>query len=129
VFAKPKTLLSGSLSGFTFLNFMMSAVALGANIVSNINSNQRNNNNNNNDNNDNVNNFNFANNNNAGNNQNTIAICPFPCVPGPPGIPTGMGRKKRKRRGTLTRKSHQVFKVANSVSSKILKSVSHIFPD
>jgi hypothetical protein len=60
---------SGSLSGFTFLNFMMSAIALGANIVSNINSNQRNNNNNNNDNNDNVNNFNFASNNNAGNNQ------------------------------------------------------------
>ena len=63
---------SGSLSGFTFMNFMMSAIALGANIVSNINSNQRNNNNNNNDNNDNVNNFNFATNNNAGNNQVTF---------------------------------------------------------
>ena len=60
---------SGGLSGFTFLNFMMSAIALGANIVSNINSNQRNNNNNNNDNNDNLNNFNLASNNNAGNNQ------------------------------------------------------------
>ena len=60
---------SGSLSGFTFMNFMMSAISLGANIVSNINSNQRNNNNNNNDNNDNLNNFNFATNNNAGNNQ------------------------------------------------------------
>jgi hypothetical protein len=47
----------------------MSAISLGANIVSNINSNQRNNNNNNNDNNDNLNNFNFATNNNAGNNQ------------------------------------------------------------
>ena len=54
------------------MNFMMSAIALGANIVSNINSNQRNNNNNNNDNNDNVNNFNFATNNNAGNNQVTV---------------------------------------------------------
>jgi hypothetical protein len=51
------------------MNFMMSAISLGANIVSNINSNQRNNNNNNNDNNDNLNNFNFATNNNAGNNQ------------------------------------------------------------
>ena len=57
------------MSGFTFMNFMMSAISLGANIVSNINSNQRNNNNNNNDNNDNLNNFNFATNNNAGNNQ------------------------------------------------------------
>ena len=67
----------GTLSGMTFINFLMSAVAVAANIISNINSNQRNNNNNNNDNNDNVANFNFANNNNAGNNQNTIAICKY----------------------------------------------------
>ena len=66
---------NGNLSGMTFINFLISAIAVAANVVSNINSNQRNNNNNNNNNNDNVANFNFANNNNAGNNMNTIAIC------------------------------------------------------
>jgi hypothetical protein len=66
---------NGNLSGMTFMNFMMSAIAVAANLISNINSNQNNNNNNNNDNNDNVANFNFAANNNAANNQNTIAIC------------------------------------------------------
>lgn len=65
----------GMLSGMTFINFLISAIAVGANLVSNINSNQRNNNNNNNDNNDNVANFNFVNNNNGANNQNTIQIC------------------------------------------------------
>ena len=61
----------------TFINFLMSAIAVGANLISNINSNQNNNNNNNNDNNDNVANFNFVNNNNGGNNQNTIQICKY----------------------------------------------------
>ena len=65
----------GSLSGITFINFLISAIAVAANLISNINSNQRNNNNNNNDNNDNVANFNFANNNNGANNQNSIQIC------------------------------------------------------
>ena len=41
----------GTLSGMTFINFLISAIAVAANVVSNINSNQRNNNNNNNDNN------------------------------------------------------------------------------
>ena len=67
----------GGLSGMTFVNFLMSAIAVGANLISNINSNQNNNNNNNNDNNDNVANFNFVNNNNGGNNQNTIQICKY----------------------------------------------------
>ena len=66
-----------SLSGMTFINFLASAIAVGANLISNINSNQRNNNNNNNDNNDNVANYNFVNNNNAGNNQNSIQICKY----------------------------------------------------
>ena len=57
-------------------------------LVNNANSNNNNNNNNNNDNNDNVNNFNIGNNNNAGNNLNTIQICPFPCLPGPPPVIT-----------------------------------------
>ena len=67
----------GALSGMTFVNFLMSAIAVGANVISNINSNQRNNNNNNNDNNDNVANFNFVNNNNGANNENTIQICEY----------------------------------------------------
>ena len=67
----------GTLSGMTFINFLLSAIAVAANVVSNINSNQRNNNNNNNNNNDNVANYNFANNNNAANNLNTIQICEY----------------------------------------------------
>ena len=50
----------GGISGFTFLNFILSAVTIGANIVSSINSNSNNNNNNNNNNNDNVNNLNIG---------------------------------------------------------------------
>ena len=67
----------GTLSGMTMITFLMSAVAVASNVISNINSNQRNNNNNNNDNNDNVFNGNFANNNNAGNNMNVIQICKY----------------------------------------------------
>ena len=73
----PECSSGGGLSGMTFINFLMSAIAVGANLISNINSNQNNNNNNNNDNNDNVANFNFVNNNNGGNNQNTIQICKY----------------------------------------------------
>ena len=50
------------LSAFTFLNFVMAAGSVAANIVANVNDNNNNNNNNNNDNNDNSNNFNIQNN-------------------------------------------------------------------
>ena len=60
----------GTLSGMTFINFLLSAIAVAANVVSNINSNQRNNNNNNNNNNDNNNNINInINNTHTQNNQ------------------------------------------------------------
>ena len=49
-------------SAFTFLNFVMAAGSVAANIVANVNDNNNNNNNNNNDNNDNSNNFNIQNN-------------------------------------------------------------------
>ena len=65
---------SGGLSAFTFLNFMLAAVSLGANVVDNINSNQ--NNNNDNSNNDNSNNINIGSNNNNANNMNTVGILP-----------------------------------------------------
>ena len=77
----------------TFINFLMSAIAVGANLISNINSNQNNNNNNNNDNNDNVANFNFVNNNNGGNNQNTIQICKYILVTV---TPSGILKGKQK---------------------------------
>ena len=50
------------ISAFTFLNFVMAAGSVAANIVANVNDNNNNNNNNNNDNNDNSNNFNIQNN-------------------------------------------------------------------
>ena len=84
--AEPDCAPAGSISGFTFINFVLSAASVAANLVNNANSNNNNNNNNNNDNNDNVNNINVANNNNAGNNVNDIQICPFPCLPQPPPI-------------------------------------------
>ena len=100
--AEPNCAPAGSISGFTFINFVLSAASVAANLVSNANSNNNNNNNNNNDNNDNVNNINVANNNNAGNNVNDIQICPFPCLPQPP--PIIMKRKKRNllQVGSLT---------------------------
>ena len=71
--AEPDCAPSGSISGFTFINFVMwgvcikswlifsiycrAAASVGANVVNNANSNNNNNNNNNNDNNININNF------------------------------------------------------------------------
>merc|ERR1712008_57477 len=75
---------------------------------------------NNNDNNDNVANFNFVNNNNGGNNQNTIQICPFPCVPGPPPVPTG----KRRRRVKEFRYD-KGLKVAGLAADKIMMNSNH----
>lgn len=100
----------------------MSAIAVGANLISNINSNQNNNNNNNNDNNDNVANFNFVNNNNGGNNQNTIQICPFPCVPGPPPVPTG---KRRRRRRIKEVRYDKGLKVAALAADKLMMNSNH----
>ena len=73
-----------SVSAFTFLNFLMAAGMITANLVDNTNDNNRNNNNNNNDNNDNTNNFNVNNNNNNQNSNNMIMT--------PPG-----GKKRRRR--------------------------------
>ena len=104
--AEPDCAPAGAVSGFTFINFVLSAASVAANLVNNANSNNNNNNNNNkwvelrdslvvteqncfSNNNDNVNNFNIANNNNAGNNMNDIQICPFPCLPRPPPVPGG----------------------------------------
>ena len=92
--AEPDCRGAGSISGFTFINFVLSAASVAANVVNSVNSNNNNNNNNNNDNNDNVNNINVANNNNAGNNVNDIQICPFPCLPQPPPV---IMRRRRKR--------------------------------
>jgi predicted phage tail protein len=72
-------------SAFTFLNFVLAAGSVAANIVANVNDNNNNNNNNNNDNNDNVNNFNIENNNNNSNNGNTIMV------------PIGKRRRRRRR--------------------------------
>ena len=51
--------VSTIVSAFTFLNFVLAAGSVAANIIANVNDNNNNNNNNNNDNNDNVNNFNI----------------------------------------------------------------------
>merc|ERR1712227_848348 len=105
--AEPDCAPAGSISGFIFINFVLSAASVAANLVNNANSNNNNNNNNNNDNNDNVDNINIANNNNAGNNVNDIQICPFPCLPQPPPvIVPGQGRRRRSDKriivGSLT---------------------------
>ena len=62
------------ISAFTFLNFVLAAGSVAANIVANVNDNNNNNNNNNNENNDNTNNFNIENNSNNANNANTIML-------------------------------------------------------
>ena len=72
-------------SAFTFLNFVLAAGSVAANIIANVNDNNNNNNNNNNDNNDNVNNVNVENNSNNVNNVNMIMV------------PVGAGRKRKKR--------------------------------
>ena len=72
------------ISAFTFLNFVLAAGSVAANIVANVNDNNNNNNNNNNDNNDNTNNFNIENNSNNANNANTIML--------------PLGRRRRRRR-------------------------------
>lgn len=60
--------------------------------------------------------------------QNTIAICPFPCIPGAPGIPTGMGRKKRRRRSGSGLEPEDTkfieFWSAKEISSRIGKTVN-----
>ena len=73
-------------SAFTFLNFVLAAGSIAANIASNLNDNNNNNNNNNNDNNDNSNNIGIQNNNNNSNNGNTIML------------PVGRRRRRRRRR-------------------------------
>ena len=72
------------ISAFKFLNFIIAAASITANLVQNANDNNNNNNNNNNDNNDNSNNVNLNNNNNNGNNNNMIIVPP--------------GKKKKRRR-------------------------------
>ena len=72
------------ISAFTFLNFVLAAGSVAANIVANVNDNNNNNNNNNNENNDNTNNFNIENNSNNANNANTIML--------------PLGRRRRRRR-------------------------------
>ena len=74
---------SSPISAFTFINFILAATSIVANLVDNVNNN-RNNNNNNNNNNDNSNNFNLQNNANNGNNGNTIIV------------PAGKRRRKRQ---------------------------------
>ena len=109
--AEPDCRGAGSISGFTFINFVLSAASVAANVVNSVNSNNNNNNNNNNDNNDNVNNINVANNNNAGNNVNDIQICPFPCLPQPP--PVIM--KKRRKRGVQQRSDQDDIRIATLI--------------
>ena len=82
------------ISAFTFLNFVLAAGSVAANIVANVNDNNRNNNNNNNENNDNTNNFNIENNSNNANNANTIML--------------PLGRRRRRRR-EIWRKSLRSF--------------------
>ena len=68
---------SGSISSFTFLNFLAASVSLAGNLGSNSNSNNNNNNDNNNDNNNNDNNVNIGNNNNNVNSANTLMFLPM----------------------------------------------------
>ena len=82
------------ISAFTFLNFVLAAGSVAANIVANVNDNNRNNNNNNNENNDNTNNFNIENNSNNANNANTIML------------PLGRRRRRRRRREVWRRSLH-----------------------
>jgi len=84
------------ISAFTFLNFVLAAGSVAANIVANVNDNNNNNNNNNNENNDNTNNFNIENNSNNANNANTIML------------PLGRRRRRRRRR-EVWRKSLRSF--------------------
>ena len=68
---------SGSISAFTFLNFVAASVSLAGLLASNTNSNNNNNNQNNNDNNNNDNNINIGNNNNNVNNNNMLMLLPM----------------------------------------------------
>ena len=77
--------VSTIVSAFTFLNFVLAAGSVAANIIANVNDNNNNNNNNNNDNNNNVNNVNIENNSNNVNNVNMIMV------------PIGAGRRRKKR--------------------------------
>ena len=83
------------ISAFTFLNFVLAAGSVAANIVANVNDNNNNNNNNNNENNDNTNNFNIENNSNNANNANTIML--------------PLGRRRRRRRREVWRMSLRSF--------------------
>lgn len=67
---------SKGISAFSFVNFILSSVMIGHNVISNINNNQNNNNDNNNNNNDNSANFNIGSNNNMASNNNDIKILP-----------------------------------------------------
>ena len=75
--AEPLCDSQGSISTFTFLNFLASSVSLAALLGSNTNSNNNNNNNNNNQNNKNDNNINIGNNNNNVNSANTVMFLPM----------------------------------------------------
>jgi len=97
------------ISAFTFLNFVMAAGSVAANIVANLNDNNNNNNNNNNDNNDNSNNFNIQNNSNNANNANTIMI------------PVGKRRRRRRKR-RITRNWVEKMEMIEMELRKVLET-------
>ena len=102
------------ISAFTFLNFVLAAGSVAANIVANLNDNNRNNNNNNNENNDNTNNFNIENNSNNANNANTIML------------PLGRRRRRRRRREIWKKSLVSFRKLIQKGDAEVLTNVATI---